>query len=189
MWFVSPEGVVIAANPAAATLLGRTVDDLIGRPSTEFTHPDDLARSPARFNALFAGEAAARRHEKRYLRPDGTAVAVRLTSTVVASEPRGPLAFTVLEDVSELNRRNEELVKISDQLRAVVDAAPIGLLAIDGAGMVTVAAGAAMVPAGWDAEKLKGRCAWEVFADRPDVVSNLRRALHGECFRAEMRFG
>jgi diguanylate cyclase (GGDEF)-like protein/PAS domain S-box-containing protein len=189
MWFVSPEGVVLAANPAAATLLGRAVDDLVGRLNTEFTHPDDLATSAVRLKALFAGDVAARRYEKRYLRPDGATVAVRLTSTVVLGEPRGPVAFTVLEDVSELKRRNEELVKVSDQLRAVVDAAPIGLLAIDGAGTVTVAAGAAMVPVGWEADKLKGRCVWDLFADRPDVVTNLRRALHGECFRSEIRFG
>ena len=189
MWFLSPEGVVLAANPAAAALLGRGVDELVGRLSTEFTHPGDLDSSAARLQALFAGDVAARRHEKRYLRPDGTVVAMRLTSTVVISEPRGPLAFTVLEDVSELNRRNAELVKVSDQLRAVVDAAPIGLLAIDGAGTVTVAAGAAMVPVGWEADRLKGRCAWDLFADRPDVVTNLRRALRGECFRSEMRFG
>ena len=45
MWFLSGQGRVLAANEAAARLVGCSVRELVGRRSFEFTHPDDQASS------------------------------------------------------------------------------------------------------------------------------------------------
>ena len=55
MW--SADGLVLAANAAAATLLGCSVAALVGRRSHDFTHPDDLASSALRRQHLFAGQS------------------------------------------------------------------------------------------------------------------------------------
>ena len=66
-------GALVMANDAYCTLVGRDRDDLLGRTSKEFTHPDDLAEHVAMESLMerAKAEGTALRVEKRYLRPDG----------------------------------------------------------------------------------------------------------------------
>ena len=64
------------ANERYCEILGRTRGELLGRTVQELTHPDDWAfNEPLYRRAMAAG--ASFTIEKRYLRPDGTAVWVR----------------------------------------------------------------------------------------------------------------
>jgi diguanylate cyclase (GGDEF)-like protein/PAS domain S-box-containing protein len=67
------EGRWLYVSPSAATVLGRDPDSLVGRPSTELVHPDDvdeLQRTVA--GLIAAGDSALVTH--RTLRGDGTYV-------------------------------------------------------------------------------------------------------------------
>lgn len=67
-------GLLVLANAAYCTLVGRSFDELVGRSSREFTHPDDLAQHAAveqMMAAVKVGDPGVRL-EKRYVRPDGT---------------------------------------------------------------------------------------------------------------------
>ena len=63
-------------NDRYCEILGRTRDDLLGCTVEELTHPDDWTSNEPLYQRAMA-EGASFTIEKRYLRPDGTAVWVR----------------------------------------------------------------------------------------------------------------
>ena len=64
------DGRLLAVNPAWTELLGRPEDELIGRPITDFVHPDDIQPTAAQFADLAAGHVA-ERFEHRLRHRDG----------------------------------------------------------------------------------------------------------------------
>ncbi len=71
-----------------------------------------------------------------------------------------------------------------DRLRAAVSDAPLVVLAIDADGIVRLFEGNSIAVAAVNAERALNRAAVDVFADRPDMMVNVRRALGGETFSA-----
>jgi diguanylate cyclase (GGDEF)-like protein/PAS domain S-box-containing protein len=77
------DGLVVLANPAYCTLVGRSLPELVGRSSRDFTHPDDVAQHAGveRLLAAVRSGDPAVQVEKRYVRPDGS---IRWASVAVA---------------------------------------------------------------------------------------------------------
>jgi len=67
--------------------------------------------------------------------------------------------------------------------------APVVIVALDRAGVVTLAAGQGLHTLGLADADLRGRNAFEVYRDHPDVVDTLRRALAGAATSALMESG
>ncbi|BDG08168.1 sensor histidine kinase [Anaeromyxobacter paludicola] len=106
---------VVAANPAAAELLGHPPQDLLrnlselaggGRLRDEDGKPIPLERLSTR--RALAGESV--HYEARYLRPDGREVFLRVSTAPVRGEEQGPVRLTVavLRDRTE-EKRFEDL--------------------------------------------------------------------------------
>lgn len=103
-------GRIIQVNDAFARIVGAARDEIVGRDTLDFVHPDD--RAAARGN-LTAGTAAP--VELRVLRKDGTEVAVEVRGKPFAAGKRAQRLVTI-EDVSERKRRAEELRRTNDAL-------------------------------------------------------------------------
>jgi len=74
------DGLIVRANPAAATLLRASgPGDLVGRRSTELLHPDSIPIVERHVARLMADDSATTRSEEKYLRLDGTVVHVEAT--------------------------------------------------------------------------------------------------------------
>ncbi len=87
MAFVALDGTVIAVNPAACKLCGRTEQELVGSPGLEVSHPDDRGDAAGRLRQLTEGQLDEVRLERRFIRPDGTVVwAESLTQAVRAPD-------------------------------------------------------------------------------------------------------
>ncbi len=99
---VGRDGRYMRVNRALCRLFGRSADDLCCRTVAELTHPDDREATASRFAALVAGECDTFSAEKRYLRPDGSAVWTRITVTPIRT-PDGALDYTVslIEDITD----------------------------------------------------------------------------------------
>src|SRR5690349_21434419 len=67
-----PDGRVRFANRRLCDMLGYAPERLAGRNFFELTYVDDLAECIALTTRLVAGEIQSYRHEKRFLRSDGT---------------------------------------------------------------------------------------------------------------------
>ncbi len=102
MLIAAPSGVVIAANPALAAMLGRTPEELAGNQVLDHVHPDD---SPATAEAYtdMVERRRVMRHQTRLVRADGSVVPTQITSTWVDATPNEepPHVVAIVEDITE----------------------------------------------------------------------------------------
>lgn len=115
---VAPDGTILEANPAYHRLLGYPPGALVGRDVFALTHPDDLERSRAMAERLYAGEVDHYTIEKRYLRADGEPVWILLSVAAVRRDERGGvvLMLGLIQDISERKRAEEALHRSLEEL-------------------------------------------------------------------------
>jgi PAS domain S-box-containing protein len=95
-------------NAAMCKLLGRSRDELIGMSVADVTHPDDVDLLGAARQELIADPNATYQAEKRYMRPDGSAVWGSLHGTPV-NHPDGSrrAIFAQVVDITERKERED----------------------------------------------------------------------------------
>src|SRR4029453_7902771 len=96
--------------------------------------PDDRAREQAMLSRLLVGEVPSYRCEKRYLRQDGSPVWVRVTSSLAAAGTPHAYRISIIEDVEERKRTEQELRDSEARFRSTFEQAAVGMghLALDG---------------------------------------------------------
>jgi diguanylate cyclase (GGDEF)-like protein/PAS domain S-box-containing protein len=166
--------VIEAANPAFERLVGRSAGELIGRVATDITAPEDVAATAAAVAEMQAGRPTDL--EKRFLRPDGTAVWARVRTAPLPGA--GPQALAMVDDITADRERRAAV----DRLAAVITASSEAVMTVDTSGLIT----------SWNpgAEKLFGRTEDQAIgrsisefvpADQPFRLSMvLSRLEHGE---------
>ena len=97
---ISPEGRFLRVNDELCRILGRTRDELLGLGVADVTHPEDLPRTLETVRRVLDVEAEGTvgAIDKRYLRPDGSAVWASSRATLLPPLGGGPgnlLAVTV----------------------------------------------------------------------------------------------
>lgn len=91
-------GRIRRANPAAASLLQRDLDKLVGLHWSQYTHPDDVPGMQVLFTEVLMGVRASLRAERRFLTPAGKVVpGVSTTSLLYDPERRPVNVLTVVE--------------------------------------------------------------------------------------------
>ncbi|CAA9488049.1 MAG: diguanylate cyclase/phosphodiesterase (GGDEF & EAL domains) with PAS/PAC sensor(s) [uncultured Solirubrobacteraceae bacterium] len=115
MAVVGLDGRFLDVNQALCAITGSAPHELTGKAFSAITHPDDLAADFEVMRALIAGAVASQVDEKRYLRPDGTAVWVARTVTLVRDADGAPLHFLdQIQDITERRRFERELRHLAD---------------------------------------------------------------------------
>jgi PAS domain S-box-containing protein/putative nucleotidyltransferase with HDIG domain len=116
------------ANPMAAKIAGRTIEEMCELDWMSITHPDDLQADLDNMARMNAGETNGFQMEKRFVRPDGSTVWVSMT---VAPVPLGdemhPRHVAMLVDITA-DKAAEELAvrqkkRIERTLTSVIDIA------------------------------------------------------------------
>jgi PAS domain S-box-containing protein len=97
------DGSLIAVNQAFARMLGRRVEDMVGRViDTELLDRDELAYAHNEIAGLFAGDAASYTHETRLRHADGHWVDVEATVSLVRNAQDHPRhLIVVVTDISQ----------------------------------------------------------------------------------------
>jgi diguanylate cyclase (GGDEF)-like protein/PAS domain S-box-containing protein len=92
-------------NQQFATLVGRARADLMGKPFSSLTSPDDIGPSVAVMKALLSKNVETASFDKHYVRPDGTMVAVEMHIRALEND-EGEIAgfFTQAVDVGDRER-------------------------------------------------------------------------------------
>ncbi|MDP1793379.1 MAG: PAS domain S-box protein, partial [Acidimicrobiales bacterium] len=124
--FSDLQGVAYRVNPAMCRLMDRPAEQLIGRTWAEFVLPDDVPRREADWKEIRAGKTSGWT-DRRYLRPDGSAVWVSVHATMVRDESGTPLY--ILGEFHDLTERklSEAALRASEERLALALAnAPIG---------------------------------------------------------------
>jgi PAS domain S-box-containing protein len=190
--FANRDGTFRHCNVAFCSMLGFAVEELASRSIANLTHEEDLASTAVGLERLWLGELPHVDVEKRYIRKDGSALWVRVTTSLVrggGAEPECSVEF--LRDISSRKEMAAALLQNRTLLATVIAELPLALVACDVNGDVTHYNRAAAKLFGIPAEETPGsaRGAYPITAQvylpdgtTPVLRENrpLARALRGE---------
>ena len=136
--FANRDGCYRHANHAFCAMLGYSVAELTSRAIANITAAEDLPATREGLERLWRGEIAHLDIEKRYLRRDGNALWVRVSTSLVSSGGAAPeCTVEFLRDISTRKRIATELLQNQTLLATVIAELPLALLACDIDGRVT----------------------------------------------------
>jgi diguanylate cyclase (GGDEF)-like protein/PAS domain S-box-containing protein len=132
---IDAAGQVLRVNAAGADLVGRTPEELVGRPFHSLLHPEDLELALAALQeTLTDGHAGPM--DLRLVRPSGEVVWLRAKSVLIPTEPSA--AWVEFEDAAPARAVAERLERATRDLqREHAELARRGAALADFAGLVT----------------------------------------------------
>ena len=126
------EGRFVEANLAFLNTVGRNFEELSQETTDSITHPDERAANNAGIEALYEGQLPDFQIEKRYLRPDGTAVWVRNSLSPLRDENGNPVYTICLSENIDAARRAEMAsAQARETLELATRAADLGVWDVD----------------------------------------------------------
>jgi diguanylate cyclase (GGDEF)-like protein/PAS domain S-box-containing protein len=124
--------LIISAGAELSSVLGWHPEDLVGRPSTDFIHPEDQPSAIAAWFQMIDAPGETRVWEGRYRTSGGEWRWVECININRLEDPTKPVVLT------EMRRANVDQVSMADELRArkqllsrLSDAMPIGMFQIN----------------------------------------------------------
>jgi PAS domain S-box-containing protein len=136
--FASRDGAYRYCNRTFCAMLGFTPEELGGSSIGSLTLRDDLAATTAGLERLWRGEIAHLDVERRYVRKDGSALWVRVSTSLVRRRGEDPeCSVEFLRDISVRKEMATALVQNQTLLAAVIAELPLALLACDVTGRMT----------------------------------------------------
>ncbi len=103
-------GKILKVNPAWQSLLGYSLDELVGRPYTDFVHPDDVLTTNGETQSLSEGKDTFG-FENRYITKAGEVRWLKWKAKVVPGEA----VYAVARDVTIERRTIQELINEKNQ--------------------------------------------------------------------------
>ena len=107
---VNNQGKVFECNPALATILGRSSEELLDASLNDLAFGEDVDADAVQFNQLINGERDFYRMEKRYYAKNGDVVCGHLSVSLVRDADGNPqFAIEMIEDITARKHAEEEL--------------------------------------------------------------------------------
>jgi diguanylate cyclase (GGDEF)-like protein/PAS domain S-box-containing protein len=116
----TPGGLLVDANPALTSMLGRSAEDLYGCSVLDLVIPEAADAAREAHGRIATNRGRPMRLETQLVRADGTSLPVQVTASLVPESAEGQAAHMVLivEDIAERKALEDELVhrSLHDQL-------------------------------------------------------------------------
>jgi PAS domain S-box-containing protein len=136
--FANRDGTYRHCNRSFCAMLGFTPAELAGRAIATLTVTEDRESATLELEQLWRGEIAHLDVERRYLRKDGSALWVRVTTSLVRGDGRqADCSVDFLRDISARKQMATALLQNQTLLATVIAELPIALVACDVRGQVT----------------------------------------------------
>jgi len=136
--FANPDGSFRHCNRAFCSMLGFSAEELRRRSIASLTLAEDRQSTIAGHERLWRGDITHLDVEKRYLRKDGSALWVRVTTSLVRGGSEAPAcSVEFLRDISARKEMAAALLQNQTLLATVIAELPLALLACDVTGRVT----------------------------------------------------
>ncbi|PTL60325.1 GGDEF domain-containing protein [Paraconexibacter algicola] len=127
----TPDGTLVEVNATYARIVGRSIDELVGTKVAALTHPDDLAETAAYFRACIEGGEASAQLEKRFVRPDGTAVPALVSAALVRDADGAPAYVTAqVIDLSARQAAERDARVARQRQRLILESLPGTVVAL-----------------------------------------------------------
>lgn len=135
---LAPEGVVVHSagkldyiNQAGAAVFGATSPaELIGKPISDFVHPDFWERVTQRMAQVQQSGQAIGREQMVLKRLDGTDIDVETAAVPIVSDGKR-VSLTVFRDITESKRQAQAIVASERRLRSILEASPVPCMLAD----------------------------------------------------------
>ena len=180
---------LIEVNEAFCRMLGYTRAELVRMTFVQITHPDDVQKNLRLVDRIVAGLPGPTQLEKRYIRKDGSVLHATLEVGLVRDEHGAPKYFVgQITDITERRRAETELLAHQKQLATILAHTPIVLYALNAQGIYTLCEGAGLGALGRRPGEAVGQSAFDLYAARPDIISDFKRGLAGETFTSQREY-
>ncbi len=159
MYFtMDAQGTVLSVNRFGAEQLGYSVEELVGQPVLMVFHPNDREAVRGQFTRCLHNPMQVAHWEFRKVRKDGSILWVREAARASWTADGNPVVLVVCEDITERKQAEGKLQQSNDLLRAIIEAAPTGIIGLDLEGNVQMVWNpAAENMLGWTAQEVMGR--------------------------------
>ena len=199
---VDTDGVCIFVNRACVEMLGydneselldKSIHELIHHTRADGSH---YPKAECSVRRATLAQTSAHRDDEVHWRKDGTSFPVEYWSRPIRKD--GEIVGTVVTfiDITErqlaekyLRESEISLRESKEQLNRVINSAAIVLFAIDRDGVFIISEGHGLKSLGLVPGQVVGRSVMEVYADVPEILSDIERALKGEEFVSESTVG
>lgn len=173
------QGRYLMINQAGAEVLGKSVEEVIGKDDTELFAAEGVREVMEEDREILA--AGATRTTEDTKTADGQTHTF-LSTKGPYRDGEGNVAglFGVARDITDRKIAEEALRESEQRLQTIASNLPVITFALDSEGVFTFENGAALKTLGLEAGWSIGHSVFQIYAEFPDVLENVRRALAGE---------
>jgi PAS domain S-box-containing protein len=149
------DGIVRFANQRLGELWGGNAEEIIGRPLTDFVHPDAMQEILERYKQRIAGGTPPPVYETILKHKDGSRFLAELNAGIILYE-KEPADLVIIRDITERKRAEEEIHAMSLFQESVISNANVWLMVLDGKGNILLWNNAAVEISGYPAHEVIG---------------------------------
>ena len=186
---LEPDGTPRYESPAVERALGYRPKELSAGEAFRFVHPDDVDNLGRSVAEALSKPGKSPPVEFRMWHADGSWRWFESSGNNLSHDPDVRGIVVVTSDVTERREAEEALKEREKLLRAVVTGASVVVFAADRDGKITLSEGKALGSVGEEPGSAVGRSIYEMCADEPDILENVRRAFSGEEVAATVEIG
>ncbi len=179
---VGENGVFRYASPSVERVLGYHPRELLERNAFDFVHPDDISVVAEALAGAIRHPGVPQAAQFRFRAQDGVWRLLEAVGQARLDRAGSAQLIVNARDVTERRRQERALRENKERLRTVIAGAPLVLFALDRDGVFTMVEGRGLDAVGVRPALLVGRSAFELFAELPHALADVRRALTGEMF-------
>jgi two-component system, cell cycle sensor histidine kinase and response regulator CckA len=179
---VGENGVFRYASPSVERVLGYLPLDLLERSAFDYVHADDIPRVGEALARAIQQPSTPQTAQFRFRARDGTWRVLEAVGQARVDGSGFAQLIVNARDVTERLRQERALRENKERLRTVISGAPLVLFALDRHAVFTMVEGRGLDALGLRPGLLIGRSAFELYADLPQALADVRRALAGETF-------
>ncbi len=151
------EGRVVFANRRGEELTGYPAAALRNRPISSLLTPEGSEEAASRHEAARVGRGVTSFFETEVIRRDGSRIWVEASVVNMVKDGRVVGRLALVRDITTRRQAEAALRETSQRLQAVVDAAPVSIIAADRAGSVMVWNKSATQLLGWAEGEVLGK--------------------------------
>jgi PAS domain S-box-containing protein len=118
---VLQDGVIKMYNPRFSEFWGGSEEEIMGRPYTDFVHPDALPDIIKNYNRRMAGESFPSIYETTMMRKDGSRSFVEMNAGIVEYEGR-PADLVIVRDINDRKMAQDAIRKSEELYRTLSEA-------------------------------------------------------------------
>ncbi|NWJ47200.1 MAG: PAS domain S-box protein [Chloroflexi bacterium] len=171
-------------NPAYASMLGYSPDELLGKKPSDLTDSTNQPLLKEAYKHRLSGEIST--YENRLICKDGSTRYVTITGVPIMKDGQLKSTIAVITDLTERRKAEEALRKSEQRLRTVVSNVPLILFAMDSKGLITLADGRGFKDLEIEPSIVVGK---SIMATHPATAQDIKKALDGQVVNSTLNLG